>query len=71
MTVRVIDNGSPILSDTKTFTITVAEVNAAPVLAAVGDQTVNEGVLLKVTAAASDPDLPANALEYSPGSGRT
>src|SRR5207249_4935884 len=31
VTVRVTDNGSPVLSDTKSFTVTVREVNSAPV----------------------------------------
>jgi hypothetical protein len=31
--VKVADNGSPILSDQETITVTVSEGNAAPVLA--------------------------------------
>ena len=38
-TVRVTDNGAPALSDFETFTITVNEVNVAPVLAAIGNKT--------------------------------
>ena len=48
VTVRVTDNGSPALSDSETITITVNEVNVAPVLAAIGNRTVNEGSLLNV-----------------------
>ena len=50
VTVRVTDNGSPALSDSETITITVNEVNVAPVLAAIGNRTVNEGSLLTFTA---------------------
>ncbi len=63
LTVRVTDNGTPALSDFETITVTVAEVNAAPVLDAIGDQTVDEGTALTFTATASDPDLPANTLD--------
>ncbi len=45
--------------------ITVAEVNLRPVLAAIGNQTVNEGTLFATNAAATDADLPANLLIYS------
>src|SRR5262245_49716558 len=65
VTVRVTDSGSPSLSDTKTFTVTVNEVNNAPVLAVIANQTVNEGSVLTVTASATDADVPANTLTYS------
>src|SRR5439155_816059 len=42
-TVRVTDDGSPSLYDEKFITVTVNEVNLAPVLTALGDQIVNEG----------------------------
>jgi len=65
ITVRVTDNGSPALSDVKTFSVTVNEVNSAPVLNAIGNRSVNEGALLSFTASASDPDLPAHTLTFS------
>ena len=65
VTVRVTDNGSPVLSDFETISITVNEVNVAPVLAAIGNKSVNEGSLLTFTATATDADLPANGLTYS------
>src|SRR5262245_44046400 len=65
VTVRVTDSGSPSLSDTKTFTVTVNEVNNAPVLAVIANRTVNEGSVLTVTASATDSDVPANTLTYS------
>ena len=65
ITVRVTDNGSPVSNDFETITVTVKEINVAPVLAAIANQTVNEGSLLSLTASATDADLPANTLTYS------
>lgn len=69
ITVIVADNGTPVGRDTNTFVVTVLEANAAPVLAAIPDQTVAEGELLALTATATDADLPANNLIYSLGTG--
>jgi hypothetical protein len=65
ITVRVTDNGIPPLSDTKSFTVIVNEVNSAPVLAPISDKTVNEGSRLSFTAIATDADIPANSLTYT------
>jgi uncharacterized repeat protein (TIGR01451 family) len=65
ITVRVTDNGSPVLNDYETINVTVSEVNSAPVLAAIGNKTVNELSALSFTATAPDSDLPANTLTYS------
>ena len=65
VTITVTDNGSGNLTDSETFTITVDDTNAAPVLAAIGNQSVNEGATLNFTASATDPDLPAQSLTYS------
>src|SRR5439155_677078 len=65
ITVRVTDNGSPALSDFETITVTVNEVNSAPVLAAIGNKTTNEQALLAFTATASDADVPAHTLTFS------
>src|SRR5262249_46305285 len=65
ITVQVTDNGVPALSDVKSFTVVVNEVNTAPVLAGIANQTVNEGTLLTLTASATDADVPANTLTYS------
>src|SRR6185503_169488 len=59
VTVIVADNGTPSLNDTETITIDVAGVNGPPVLAAIGNKTVNESSLLSFTATATDPDLDA------------
>ncbi|HEX8528429.1 MAG TPA: putative Ig domain-containing protein, partial [Cytophagales bacterium] len=47
------------------ITVTVGEVNLAPVLAGIGGKTTNEGATLSFTASAADADLPANALAFS------
>jgi hypothetical protein len=65
ITVRVTDNGSPSLSDAKSFTVIVNEVNTAPVLSAIADRTISENALLAINLAATDADLPANTLSYS------
>ncbi len=53
------------LTDTETVTITVAEVNVAPVLTAIGAQSVNELEALTFSVSATDSDLPAQTLSYS------
>ncbi|MCI0746263.1 MAG: putative Ig domain-containing protein [Verrucomicrobia subdivision 3 bacterium] len=63
--VRVSDNGTPGLHDTKSFTVLVNEVNSAPVLAAVTDRSIDEGSTLLITNSATDGDLPANTLTWS------
>ena len=65
ITVRVTDNGSPALDDFETINITVNEVNVAPVLDPIGNQTVDEGSQLAFTATATDADDPANTLTFS------
>ena len=60
----VADNGSPSLSGLRNDHGDVNEVNLAPVLAAIGAQTVDEE-LADVTASATDLDLPANTLTFS------
>src|SRR5204863_57651 len=60
MSILATDNGSPALSDTKTFSVTVNEVNAAPSLTTITDRSVNEGSTLTITNFVSDSDVPAN-----------
>ena len=57
ITVQVTDGS---LTDSETLTVTVNEVNVAPVLNAIGDQTVNEFVELTFMATASDTDVVDN-----------
>src|SRR5205807_2293009 len=59
------DNGVPALSATNSFTVTVTEVNLAPVLSVPADQTIDELSALAVTASATDADIPANTLTFS------
>src|SRR5207302_63467 len=58
------DNGTPPLSATNTFKVTVTEVNSAPVLPVQADQIIAELTPLGVTNTATDSDLPANVLTY-------
>ncbi len=65
LTVQVIDSGN--LTDTAVVTVNLRDVNDAPVLAAIGNRTVDEGTLLSFTATATDADLPPNTLTFSLG----
>ena len=65
VTVRVADNGTPALFDEETISISVGEVNQAPVLSSISDQTVTGGQTVTFTATATDIDVPANQLTYS------
>src|SRR5205807_700140 len=68
-TVKVTDNGAPPLSDTKSFTVMVNEVNTAPVLAPISDKTIRALNTLSFVLGATDSDLPANHLTYGLVSG--
>jgi len=65
ITVRVMDDGEPALSDTETLSVFVSEVNAAPVLSPIADRTNYAGTTISFAAIASDDDVPANLLAYS------
>jgi len=69
VTVQVTDNGSPPLSDTKSFTISVNETNQAPTLDDPADGSVDELVAISRTLVGADADLPAQTLTYSLVSG--
>lgn len=69
ITFTVTDSGTPGLSVTQRFTVIVREVNHAPELAALADQTVNEGELVSFTARASDTDLPEQGRVFTLGAG--
>lgn len=56
VTVRVTDDGNPALNDWETIHIVVREVNLPPVLAPIGDKSVDELTTLVFTATATDPD---------------
>ncbi len=67
VTIKVTDNGANAanLSDSETFNITVAEVNVAPILGAIGNRSVNEQANLSFTVTATDQDLPAQTRTFS------
>jgi hypothetical protein len=69
ITITVTDNGSPPLSDSTTFNVNVLAVNHPPVLAPISPLSVNEGSLLTFVASATDPDVPAQTISYSLGTG--
>mgnify|MGYP003345615171 CR=1 FL=1 len=64
ITVRVTDNGVPPLSDAKSFTVSVSEVNQPPLLIPIADRQVWVGVPVDFLVQASDPDLPRQGLVY-------
>lgn len=68
-TVLVTDEAGNQRSVIRTITRTTTQVNQAPVLDAIGNQSVNEGNLLSFTATATDADLPANTLTFSLANG--
>jgi len=51
-----IDLNRPALSDSEEIRVAVVETNHAPVLAPIGNKTVNEGEELRFTVTATDPD---------------
>jgi len=55
-TVQVEDDGEPSLSDSQVFTITVNEVNAAPVVMVGSDTILDEGSILTRGGSFADPD---------------
>ncbi len=65
VSVTVTDNGSPALSDTGSFVVTVEEFNEAPVLGPIDLQRLVEGQLLDLTLTVTDADVPANELAFS------
>lgn len=69
VTVSVTDNGTPALSDSKTFTITIPAPNSAPSLAAIPNTIATIGTELSLQLSASDSDLPAQFLSYAIVSG--
>lgn len=56
-------------TDAETITVTVSEVNAAPVLGSIGDKLADELTELTFTASATDSDIPVQSLTFSLGAG--
>ena len=64
-TVIASDNGTPVMTDSQQIVVTVNELNQAPVLATINNQTILETNTLSFTLTATDGDIPANGLTYS------
>lgn len=62
LTLSVTDQGG--LSDSTSFLVTVVKLGGPPLLQALPDQSLMPGQLLDITAQASDPDLPDDALDF-------
>ena len=65
ITVVATDNGVPPRSGSRSFTVTVNELNSTPSIAFQGNWTVQPENLVSFTATTSDPDLPAQMLTFS------
>jgi hypothetical protein len=63
--IRVTDNGTPPLSDLRSFVVTVNEVNDPPTMTQLQAQSVQELSLFSITAAATDPDSPPSSISFS------
>jgi len=63
--IRVFDDGTPSLSTTQSFQITVHEVNTAPVLDPIANRSVHFCQTASLTAHAADADLPTNTLTFT------
>lgn len=61
-TFEAIDNGSPPLSDTRSVTVIVNEVNMPPVVSAPATITVAVNSTITLQASATDSDIPANMI---------
>ena len=67
--VIVTDDGSSAQSEAQNFSVVVREVNRAPELPVIPDQTVNEGVSVEFSVFGSDADVPTQTLNYRLGAG--
>ncbi|MEX2559756.1 MAG: ELWxxDGT repeat protein [Pirellulales bacterium] len=65
VTVRVTDEGTPPVSTTQTFLVTVVDPNEAPQIAAIDPVSVEQGATLAIDVLATDPDVPANRIAFS------
>src|SRR5439155_15172268 len=65
VTIVATDNGSPAMNGTAAITITVNEVNQAPVVTNPGNKTTAELAALAFTVTATDGDVPAQTITWS------
>ncbi|MDJ0498781.1 MAG: putative Ig domain-containing protein, partial [Acidimicrobiia bacterium] len=64
-TLMASDDGTPQLAASRTVTVDVREVNAAPTVTPLTDQSSIEGQPVVLVVQATDPDVPANGLTYA------
>jgi CSLREA domain-containing protein len=60
----VSDQGSPVMTDTESVTVTVLDVNRPPDVVSPGDQVDAEGEVVALEVVATDADYPVNTLVY-------
>src|SRR5258707_12959643 len=65
ITIIVTDDGSPPLSDSKTLSVSLSEVNSAPQIFFTPEWNVQAGTLGSFSVTASAPDLPAQVMTFS------
>ena len=65
VTVRVVDDGSPALSDETSFTVDVRGTNRPPVVRPVAPQEIAWGDRLEVAVVATDEDIPVQRVTFS------
>jgi hypothetical protein len=63
--VRVTDDGLPVLSDMKSFTVVVTEVNQPPAFLPAPRKSVHATSPVSLSLTATDPDFPTNQLIFS------
>ncbi len=63
-TVKVKDSAGPPASVVRSFSVSVFEVNASPVVAYIPDQALGAGDTMSYPVIATDPDLPPNNLTF-------
>jgi hypothetical protein len=69
ITVRATDNGTPAMFGTRTFQITVRDVNNPPIIQEIASTFTDEGKLFTVQVVAIDPETPPAQFTYSIDSG--
>lgn len=65
----VTDNGSPVKTASRTFSVVVKKPNTTPVLTAISNKIVTVGDPVAFAATASDADVPSQTLTFSLGNG--
>lgn len=65
ITISVTDSGNPPRTDSKTFQVTVNEINTLPTIGSIPNQTTYTGTLVSVSLPVADGDLPAQTFTYS------